>query len=307
MSYLDDKLNEIVRDSTPTEGEMQKARARAVHWGQILLRDKAMCVDSFLPAGSCAKGTACRPIGDTDVVVILRPDAFPRADGRRQQPAAILRLFAERLEVTCRARFGVSVRNQTHSVRLLHEGERSFDVDVVPAYPGSNGLVEIPERGTRDWVQTSFLRQADILDELDVRNRAVRRTIRLLKYWRDQHGLKGFPSYAIEVLVLLAAHRGTPRHPSTLLQAALRLLSQERDEALVLERYWRASSSLKPGVYDPAVRGNNLTAQFYARDRRKIGARAERAANALDRARLYLEGGSPFRAGERIDAAFAHD
>jgi hypothetical protein len=307
MNHLDEVLNEFVRDSTPTEGEMEKALRRAERWGQILLRDRDMCVDSFLPAGSCAKGTACRPIGDADVVVLLRPDAFPRADGGRRQPAGILDLFAERLRVTCRALVGVTVRSQTHSVRLVHDGQHSFDVDVVPAYPGPKGVVEIPERGTRDWIRTSFMRQAELLNEFDVRNRAVRRTIRLLKYWRDQQGLAGFPSYAIEVLVLLAASRGTPRHPFTLLQAALRLLSREREEALVLERYWRASSFLRPGVYDPAVPENNLTAQFYARDRLKIGSRAERAANALDRARLYLDGGSRSRADDRINAAFARD
>ena len=307
MNYLDERLNELVRDSTPTDGEMAKALARADRWGQLLLRDKAMCVESFVAAGSCAKGTACRPIGDADVVVVLHPDAFLRTDGQRRQPAAILELFAERLKVTCRALVGVSVRSQTHSVRLVHDGQRSFDVDVVPAYPGPKSVVEIPERGTRDWVRTSFARQAELLNELDVRNRAVRRTIRLLKFWRDQQGLKGLPSYALEVLVLLAASLGTPRHPFTLLLAALRLLCQERENALVLERYWRASSALKPGVYDPAVPGNNLTAQFYAEDRRKIASRAERAANALERARVYLEGGSRSRADTRIDAAFGFD
>lgn len=303
MIYLDQLLNELVQDSTPTDSEMGKALARAERWGQLLQRDKEMCVEGFLAAGSCAKGTACRPINDADVMVQLRPDAFLRADRQRRQPAAILEVFAERLSISCRSLLGVSVRKQTHSVRLVHEGERSFDVDIVPAYPVGDGIVEIPERGTREWVRTSFVRQAELLDRLDVKNRSVRRSIRLLKLWRDQHDVF-LPSYALEVLVLLAAFRDVPRHPATLLLESLRLLERESKEALVLGHYWKASPGLRTGVYDPAVPGNNLTRHLYADERRKIASRAARSANALESARRYAENGSLSRAEERVGAAF---
>lgn len=303
---LDEALTELIRGTTPTAGEIAKARKRAEFYGRLLVRDKEMAAESFLVVGSCGKGTVCRPIGDVDVVVQLRENAFARSDGGRRQPASILQLFGERLEVTTRRFEGVTIRLQTHSVRVRHDGARSFDVDIVPAFTHRDSIVEIPERGTRDWIRTSFLRQAELLDALDVRNKSVRRSIRLLKLWRDQYDLE-LPSYALEVVVMLAAFRRVPRHPSTLVIQALRYLEKEPDEALVLDHYWRPSRALRPGVYDPAVPDNNLTSHLYADARRAIATRARRTADALERAREYADQGMRARAEARIVAAFGLD
>lgn len=303
---LDEMLTDLIRATTPTARELTRARERAEYYGSVLVRDRTMQVESAMMAGSCAKGTACRPIGDVDVVVHLQRDAFARSDGGRRQPAAILQLFGERLRVTTQRFIGVTVRIQTHSVRVQHDGDRSFDVDIVPAFTHRDSIVEIPERGTRDWVRTSFARQAELLDDLDVRNRSLRRAILLLKHWRDQHELD-LPSYALETLAMLAAFQGSPRHPSTLVTQALRHLERERVEALVLERYWRPSRSLPPGIYDAAVPGNNLTAHLYASERRAIASRAKRTADALERARDYADRGMRSRAEDRVSAAFAYE
>lgn len=302
---LDEMLTELLRATTPTASELARAKERAAYYAGVLVRDHSMCAESAMIAGSCAKGTACRPIGDVDVVVQLKENAFARSDGGRRQPAAILQRFVERLSITTHRFIGVAIRLQTHSVRVSHEGERSFDVDIVPAFSYENSIVEIPERGTRDWIRTSFVRQAALLDELDVRNRGLRRAILLLKHWRDQHELD-VPSYAIETLAMLAAFRGCSRHPSKLVTQALRYLERETVEALVLDRYWHPSRALRPGIYDAAVPDNNLTAHLYADDRRAIASRARRTADALERARDYADRGMRSRAEDRVAAAFAY-
>jgi hypothetical protein len=187
--FVDAELDAIVRDVTPSEAEFQRAIKRADFYGSVLTRDRDMEAVQYIIGGSCGKRTALSPIDDVDIFIIMHPEAFLRADGARRQPAAVLKAFQERLDVTIRAKTGASTRLQPHSVRIVLTGERSNHVDVVPAFPVGRGIVEVPERGSREWIRTSIVRQQALLDKLDPQSRAVRRAIRLTKYWRDQHGV----------------------------------------------------------------------------------------------------------------------
>lgn len=242
--FIDPELDDIVRDVTPSEAEFRRATARANFYGSVLTRDRSMEASGYLIGGSCGKRTALSPIDDVDIFIIMEPGAFARADGGRLQPGTVLKTFQERLDVTIRAKVGTTTRLQPHSVRIVLTGERSNHVDVVPAFPVNGDIVEVPERGSRQWIRTSIVRQQALLDELDPQNRAVRRAIRLTKYWRDGHGVD-ICSYALEVLILIAAAQGVPRHPSKLLIAALRSLGDgDLRSPLVLERFWKPRGAL---------------------------------------------------------------
>ena len=305
--FIDPALDEIVREVTPSDAEFRRATDRADFYGSVLTRDRSMEASGYLIGGSCGKRTALSPIDDVDVFIIMEPDAFARSDGGRLQPATVLKTFQERLDVTIRSKAGATTRPQPHSVRIVLTGERSNHVDVVPAFPVKRDIIEVPERGSRQWIRTSIVRQQALLDELDPPSRAVRRAIRLTKYWRDRHCVD-ICSYALEVLILIAAAQGLARHPSKLLIAALRSLGDgELRSPLVLEHFWKPRGDLHGGIYDPAVPNNNLTDYLSAAGRRKVCSRARRSAEALERACTYADEGQPGRAYDRVRAAFGED
>ena len=137
------------------------------------------------PSGSFAKGTANKSGTDIDLFISLRPTT----EGTLKD---IYRSLDERLQYE-----GYSTRQQDVSLNIR---VGSVDVDLVPARQQATGSSDhsLFRRRGDTWIKTN-------VDAHITTVRAAGRTgeTRLLKLWRDQHGLD-FPSFYLELSVIRA-------------------------------------------------------------------------------------------------------
>jgi hypothetical protein len=292
---LDRLFDEVARRVSPLEVVFDEAIRRAERIGSILEKDDSMEVAEFIVGGSCGKQTAIEPLDDADLFVYLEPGSWYGSRRRELAPATVLRAFEDRVEHTYRSLVEagtVRIRRQEHSLRLELLGVDSVNVDVVPVRWDGNveRIVLVPDRATRGWRPTCIQRQAVLLDDLDTPNRSVRRAIRILKRWKQEHSL-ALRSYAVEIVVLHAVHTGTKRHPSALILSVLDYISRTAmREPVVIPSYCRPNRVKRAAVhiFDPAVSDNNVADNLDSSERDRIVSRAKRSLKKLYQAEEVL-------------------
>jgi len=136
-------------------------------------------------SGSLVKQTAVLGGSDVDMLVMLKHDA----GGTLEE---IYYSAAECLEIQ-----KLDVRFQNVSLRVTLNG---INIDVVPARQqhALGGAASLYRRKAKTWTQTNVPRQIKY-----VKNSKRTREIRLVKVWRNLHGLE-FPSFALELAVIRA-------------------------------------------------------------------------------------------------------
>jgi hypothetical protein len=306
-------IDQLLQDITPRDQDFAKAMKRAEQYGQILKNDRSMNVIDFVVGGSCGKRTALVPVRDVDLYVYVNPAGWLKDNRQPYAPASVMRFFQERLEHTLSSRgFGyVNVRRQRHSIGLVYSGENSVHVDVVPARWDGNRdqIVEIPERGTGAWVKTSVHRQMELLDRLDVTNRALRRAIRLLKLWKDAYRLT-IPSYALEVLGIHAASSSERvMHPRWLFMQVLRYINNtELEQTVAVDHFVEHDEPdwSEVRIMDPAVPDNNITGDLTEGDREELVECARTTLRLIEDAEEELSTGRERQGRKRLGDAFGY-
>jgi len=134
-----------------------------------------------------------------------------------------------------------------------------------------------------------------LLDRLDAPNRYLRRSIRLLKHWRNTHQLV-LRSYALEILAAHAVARIASQHPrAVFLETMEWIRDTAMNDAAYITDYVTASEYGKVKapivILDPAVPGNNVASTAGNAARIKIVAAAKHTSQAIARAERYLERG----------------
>lgn len=236
--------------------------------------------------GSYANGTAIKPAdpkGEYDIDIVV---AGETGDESPEQAISHLRRllgadgrFGDRLEPDKPGRPCVRLRYADD-----HGG--GFHIDVVPArqvvplreawafpYPVDSAPLDVPMRGREGWRGTAPREYTQWCED---RGRRVRRTVRELKRWRDEHAA---PIASILLQVLVGTH-----HPAGDMadgQAILRTL-------LAMQATVAASNEI-PVINSPVLLSENLADRWTQKDYESFkqtlaGAVeiAERAVNATD-------------------------
>lgn len=293
LTPLEARVTRLLDARTPPDSLVQDGRRRAEALGELLCGPSGIGGLRYTLIGSVARQTANAPISDVDVLVELDEADF-RTRGGRKAPGTVLRVLHERLKQRysdLEEHGHVVVRQQTHSSGLQFLSDRRVDIDVVPAFRVSEHLYEIPERGTRRWIQTSPARQVQTLDRLELVGRPVRQAVRLLRLWRRFGRSQPVPSMAMEVLALHARKHEASATALGLFEATLRWMEASRlREPIALSHQPLPRAALV--IMDTGVAGNNLGRGVSAHQRDAMVARARETLQAFERAADRVSRGS---------------
>jgi hypothetical protein len=314
---IDPLFDKLLRKLTPDDVAVDQGLQRAKRVAGVLANDPNLGVHMTQIGGSCAKETAVHPVKDVDLFVYLDKAAWRRkGDNATYAPHTVLRRFYERLQRTFRKPIGdgdVALRLQDHSIRVRYLKEGSVAIDVVPALWADRNkaeIVKIPERSSREWRETCIARQILLLDRYDATNRYLRRGIRLLKHWRNQHRLP-LPSYALELLAIHAAPKVDSKHPrAVFMQVQERIAATSLQEPTRMTHYVPAADNKVPRgaemvILDAAVAGKNVASEIGAGERRAVVAAARHSLERLKAAEHHMMHGHVRDAGVAFRAAFA--
>jgi len=264
--------------------------------GAVLSNDPQMGVFDFELSGSLAKDTGIAPLSDADTIIYLSPEKWRGSTGKVYAPSTVLRLMEERIEQTYRVHIrngSVKIRRQTHSVGIRHTGNNSINIDVVPALCGDNDddshdderICWIPQRGSGAWIKTSVRRQLAALNRLDGPGIPLRRAIRVLKIWRNNHGVE-LHSYGIETIAMILLAQGKARRSVLdIVCATLEWLSNIPDQkaiwCILFEHEDREPGRYAACAFDPAIPKNNVLSSLRTPECKKIATQARRTLQAL--------------------------
>ncbi|NQT21350.1 MAG: nucleotidyltransferase [Planctomycetes bacterium] len=137
------------------------------------------------PSGSLVKGTSIAGGSDVDMLVMVKHDTDGSLEDIYYSAGEWLKL--KKLNVTY----------QNVSLGVVIDG---INIDVVPARQqhAIGGNASLYRRKAKTWTQTNIPRQIKY-----VKDSKRMREIRLVKVWRNLHGLE-FPSFALELAVIRA-------------------------------------------------------------------------------------------------------
>jgi hypothetical protein len=154
-------------------------------------------------SGSYKRSTAIRDIHDVDVLL------FRRASDLDRTPNAVVLEVARDLEDYPGAT--VEIRPQRRSVRL-HFVDYDLFLDIVPcvALDDHDGVLRVPDRPKKKWIDSAPLEYAGRLSELNKKHgERVVRLIKLIKAWRDVQMTYLQPSsYVLEIMIVKAIEDG---------------------------------------------------------------------------------------------------
>jgi hypothetical protein len=186
----------------PLPSEVAKAR---VHGAQIRSRvEKSFKLVSFFPMGSHQRGTAIRHYSDIDYFAVVS-----RKDARWGDRYKSSNTFLGNLRDTLAERFPSTGVSRSDQAVVIDFEQGGFAVDVVPSIfwefrPFSTPIYLIPD-GEGEYIETSPQRQNSYIKTQDERmGGKLRRTIQLLKFWRENRSPR-VPLHSFHLEILLAS------------------------------------------------------------------------------------------------------
>lgn len=145
---------------------------------------KSFTLKKFAVIGSHARGTAIRTYSDVDFFAVISRDNVRWGDVYMRSSTIL-----DRVREDLSGRFWQTDTARDGQAIMLNFGSGSSAVDVVPAFFWQMGtkwpIYQMPD-GTGEWMPTnpevhrSYLRRADLHS-----GGKLRRTVRLLKFWRE--------------------------------------------------------------------------------------------------------------------------
>ncbi len=231
--------------------------------------------------GSFANHTAVKPHrGEFDVDVVLALDATDRDSwfGSKKGPRQVIDWLATRLRAT---RYAGQVSVRKRCVRVAYAGE--FHMDVVPAHSRTktDGPVQVPDRGSEEWIRSHPKGYALWCQETNRRTGgAYTRLVKMFKWWRDiRFGEETAPS-SILLGTLIGKHiPHSPASDAEAITATLRRMQQW------LDGWGSLGGLLVPTVKNPSLLDEDLSEEWernaFRIFRDRVRAAAEKAEKAL--------------------------
>lgn len=166
---------------------------------------KSFALKKFVVIGSHARGTAIRAYSDVDYFAVIGRDDVRWGDGYVRSSTILDRVredLGSRFWRTDVARDGQAI--------VIHFGNGDGAVDVVPAFfweMGAKWPVYQMPNGEGGWMPTSPEAHGSYLHRANLRGGGkVRRTVQLLKYWRECRNPR-MPLSSIHLELLLASEQ----------------------------------------------------------------------------------------------------
>jgi len=191
----------LLKHIQPLPSEVAKAKT---HGGQIRSRiDKSFKLVSFLPMGSHQRGTAIRHYSDIDYFAVVS-----RKDARWGDRYKGSDTFLGNLKDTLADRFPSTAVSRSGQAVVIDFEQGGFAVEVVPSIfwefrPFSTPIYLIPD-GEGEYIETSPQRQNSYIKTQDEKTGGkLRRTIQLLKFWRENRSSR-VPLHSFHLEILLA-------------------------------------------------------------------------------------------------------
>lgn len=222
-----DKIESILVDYTkknlsPTEDEQDVISKRYEELSEFLER-------RTIQNGSYARHTSTTPVNDLDVIYELPAEvlknvllAEAKIDTSKLDIFYIIESLAEQLKDLYGS--SATIKHQPHSVGVYFGSENDFSIDVVPAFPASNGMFWVPESShlsvanrriayaqkafpeLPNWIKSDprgYIAQAKTID--DATDGCFRKAAKLIRKWRWRYKQndKSFrlKSFHIEVMI----------------------------------------------------------------------------------------------------------
>lgn len=227
--------------------------------------------DKVFVQGSTANGTAIRPEDEDDEIDL---DIIVHGVGPHTTAADAIGGMREVLsrDADLKQRLEHDVPGRP-CVRLDYARDRAgkgFHIDITPARNGqSDGPLDVPMRGREDWKASA---PAEYTRWCFDQGESFRRTVRMLKRWRDHHDAR---IKSIVLQVLIARHVPQAGGDADRLTAALEGI---RD-------FLATSPNTAPLIENPVLRTENLAGRWddddYRRFRVTVGEAARQARTAL--------------------------
>lgn len=198
-------FNKLANGIQPTPVGINKGK---LHAGSIKVRlNKSFAVSKMLFIGSTARDTAIRGTSDVDLFVV-----FKRDEARWGDRLVSSDTFVKRIRDDLNDRFNATTVRRDGQAIVVHFGQGSEPVDVVPAifheFRGSTrSPVYLIPNGAGDWMEAApeahnaYLRKTN-----EVTTGKLRRTTQLLKHWRSCRSTP-VPLTSIHLELLLASQR----------------------------------------------------------------------------------------------------
>ncbi|MGH8371115.1 MAG: SMODS domain-containing nucleotidyltransferase [Gammaproteobacteria bacterium] len=199
---FDDMLRSFASKVEPSRAQKQAA-AKSHKFLRDLL-EKSRFGKRLLPSylsGSYSRETAIYPIDDVDIIFPVDPTFWPSASflfASLPEPAAVIQSFATAI----RRRYkNSSVYRQRRSVclQLYH-----LDIDAVPAVDVGNGVIQIPDCDSDEWIRSAPLIHRDVGVAINSSmGGGFKLVVKLLKSWNSQlPKSRKMKSFAIESLAM---------------------------------------------------------------------------------------------------------
>jgi hypothetical protein len=240
---------------------------------------RSFAIDHAFLIGSYKRDTACRPIHDVDLMVVLNKSRYENRYRRQLGPRPLLNGVKQAL---VRAYPNTPIRTDGQAVTMRFY---NFALDVVPAF--AIGSVEdgdwyIPDSPGNTWIRTNPKRHIAIMTEANKRSGGMLKPlVKMAKAWNRNNGalLNGFHLEVMVYRILESMH-----------SSLLWTLPKRDDEAMrqVLNDtyYMLRRAPFHRGVYDPvaAVRVDTYLTDQRRRTVRENLALAEKQARMAIRA-----------------------
>ncbi len=211
---IEQAFDELQREVNVPEGADAKARER-----RDLFRNAFASVaevTDVIPSGSLARGSQIDPIHDVDLVMVFDADEHPEwgqpGDSAEDALNHTQSLIKEHLG-TGDGSFAREVRLATtrnHSVKCwLDDPEKdgAFTVDVMPALRHSDGHLVVPEKLSKDWIETDPELLIRLVREKHTEQFRFVSLVRILKRW-NKDTKAGMKSLVVELLALEHLEQG---------------------------------------------------------------------------------------------------
>jgi predicted nucleotidyltransferase len=225
---------------------------------------KSFALKKFVVIGSHARGTAIRAYSDVDFFAVIS-----RADVRWGDGYVRSCTILDRVREDLGDRFWRTGTTRDGQAIMLNFGSGTSAVDVVPAFFWEMGtkwpIYQMPD-GAGEWMTTnpelhgSYLRRADVQS-----GGKLRRTVQLLKFWRECRHPR-IPLSSIHLELVLASERvctGVQTYAQCL-ASAWQVLADRGCRSL---RDPLQIAGLIPAAKTPAQEEQVLRSVLYARDR----------------------------------------
>ena len=206
----------------------------------------AFAVDHSLLIGSYIRDTACRPLKDIDLMVILNKAQYEITYRRRQGPYALL-TDVKRALATAYPKTRIRIDGQAVTMRFSE-----FTLDVVPAFAirdVEEGDLVLPDSPGNSWIRTNPKKHRRLMIEANKRSGdMLKPLVKMAKAWNRNNGdiLNGFHIEVMVYRILEAMH-------NSLFRSVPKRLDTGIYQIFTDAQYLLRRTPFSRGIYDPVA------------------------------------------------------